>query len=70
VVSGGDEIVEKIIDVPSLVVNVDVFPAARTVVTILLTSNVDFFLAELLGSWGRRKIGRDGDTFPSDARLS
>lgn len=54
-------------DIPALVVNVDIFPAARTVVTILLTSDVNFFRAKLLGSG--RKIGRDGETFPSDARM-
>lgn len=49
----------------ALVVNVDLFSAARTV-TILLTSYMDFFRAKLLGSW--RKVGRDGIIVPSDAR--
>jgi hypothetical protein len=47
---------------------VDVFSSARTVVTILLTSYMNFFLAKLLVSG--RETGRDGVTFPSDALLS
>ena len=48
--------------------DIDILSAARTVVTILLTSYMNVFLTKLLVSW--REIGRDGVTFPSDALLS
>jgi len=50
--------------------DVDVFSAARTVVTILFASDVDFLLAESVAA--SRKIGRErGVLFlPSDALLS
>jgi hypothetical protein len=54
----------------SIFTGVDVFSAARTVVTILFAADANFFLVELLVA--RRKIGgvfREL-TFPSDALLS
>jgi hypothetical protein len=39
----------------SIFADVDVFSAARTVVTILFAADANFFLVELLGA--RRKIG-------------
>jgi len=49
---------------------VDILSAARTVVTILFTSYVDFFLAKVVA--GRRKVGFERRilTFPSDALRS
>jgi len=46
--------------------NVDILSAARTVVTILFTSDMNFFLAKIV-PW--RKIGGERRvlTFPSDA---
>jgi hypothetical protein len=52
----------------ALLADVDILSAARTVVTILLTSYMNFFLAKLVVSG--RETGRDGVTFPSDALLS
>jgi len=54
----------------SILTDVDIFSAARTVVTILFASYVNFFLTELLVA--RRKIGLERRvlTFPSDALLS
>lgn len=51
-----------------LLANVNFFSSARTVVTILLTSYMNLFLHKLVVAG--RKIGRDGETFPSDALLS
>jgi len=50
--------------------NVDILSAARTVVTFLFTSYVDFFLAKVVA--GRRKVGFERRilTFPSDALRS
>lgn len=58
----------------SFFADVDVFSAARTVVTILFTSDVNFFLLVVLaaGTGTRRKAGFEGGMFPfpSDALLS
>jgi hypothetical protein len=55
---------------PAFFTDVDVFSAARTVVTILFAGDVNFFLEELVAV--RRKSGRERGVFflPSDALLS
>lgn len=57
-------------NVPSLVADVDVFSAARTVVTLLFTGDMDYFLSLVFLVAGRRKVGsvRRVLTVPSDAR--
>jgi hypothetical protein len=56
---------------PAFLSQVNILSAARTVVTILFTSDVDLFLLVLLAGT-RRKVGGDRRvlTFPSDALLS
>jgi len=54
----------------SFFADVNIFSAARTVVTILFTSYMDLFLSVLAGGGTRRKVGGDRRvvfTFPSDA---
>lgn len=51
----------------SFLADVDIFPAARTVVMFLFTSDVDLFLELLVA--GREIGGERGLTFPSDALL-
>lgn len=53
----------------SAILNVDVcLSPARAVLTIVLASDVNFLGAKLVVSL--REVGGDGETFPSDARLS
>jgi len=51
----------------SFLADVNIFPAARTVVMFLFTSDVDLFLELLVA--GREIGGERGLTFPSDALL-
>jgi len=55
----------------SLFADVDIFSAARTVLAIFFTSDMDLFLSELAGTRRERGVGGDRRvfTFPSDALL-